>query len=138
MGQELAAAAEAHEAAQAPPASTRQPRDELRTLDSALGGLEEEEQPPESGEVESVRKPTTVGEGAFPIEDVPAVQVRVVAEAAPPAALGAVAPIVVDVTADIVSRRPLEGDAAAFLGAVRGERPASFGDLLEGALSLGS
>jgi hypothetical protein len=47
-------------------------------------------------------------------------------------------PFAVEVSAEITARRPLEGGAANFLGAVRAERPASFGDLLDAALSLGS
>ena len=120
-------------ASEAPPASVRQPRDELRPLDTALPGLEDEEPPPASGEISSQRQPTAAGEP-------PAVEVRLVAQPAPvPApALAAQAPAVVEVAADVTVRFPLEGDAASFLGAVRAERPASFGELLDAALSLGA
>jgi hypothetical protein len=67
--------------------------------------------------------------------------VRILAEPGPlplPGAFGPVAPVVVEVTADVASRRPFEGDATSFLGAVRASPPASFGDLLDAALSLGS
>ena len=134
MARELA---DASEGLDAPPASARQPRDELRPVDTVLPGLDEEEQPPASGEVESQRKPSE--DGTFPIDEAP-VHVRIMAEPAPAlaATLDPVAPIVVEVRADITSRRPLEGDVASFLGAVHGARPASFGDLLDAALSLGS
>jgi hypothetical protein len=45
---------------------------------------------------------------------------------------------VVEVRADIVARPPLHGDPSSFLGAVRAPRPATFGELLDAALSLGS
>ena len=134
---ELAAASEVEEA---PPASARQPRDELRPLDTALPGLDEEELPPESGEVESQRKPSEDGSLH------PSSRKRSSSRSWPaPGRAGRAprgarhgAPIVVEVGADITSRRPIEGDVASFLGAVRGARPASFGDLLEATLSLGS
>jgi hypothetical protein len=69
--------------------------------------------------------------------------VRFVVEPAPPAApvpalLEALPPLVIEVEAATVRRPPIAGDAASFLGAVRGERPAAFGALLDDALALGA
>jgi len=136
--EELAALA-ARQAAEAPPASARQPRGDQRPLelDMALVDLDDdEEQPPQSGEIESQRQPTALAEDVGFPDEPGALQVRLVAEQAPALSSGALA--VVEVRADVTLRRPLQGDASSFLGAVRAGRPTSFGDLLDAALSLGS
>ena len=102
----------------------------------ALGDLDDEEQPPQSGEIESQRQPTALAEDVGFPDEPGALQVRLVAEQAPALSSGALA--VVEVRADVTLRRPLQGDASSFLGAVRAGRPTSFGDLLDAALSLGS
>jgi hypothetical protein len=43
----------------------------------------------------------------------------------------------IEVSADVVRREPVFGDAAHFVGAVRTYRPASFGDLVDASLALG-
>jgi hypothetical protein len=59
----------------------------------------------------------------------PQVAVRLVIE--PP-------PAVVEVAAAITTRPLRQGEVADFLGAVHAPNPASFGDLLDASLSLGT
>jgi hypothetical protein len=138
---------------EAPPASVRQPRDQDWSIDEGLPGFEDE--PPTSGEVSSQRKPVLHDDGEAPaahaelsVEPPPSIEeaaseVRIVIEPPPapahvPALLEALPPLVVEVEAAVVRRRPLSGDAASFLGAVRGEQAAGFGALLDDALALGA
>ena len=129
--------------------SARQPRDDTRPLDTTLPGVEDEELPPISGEVASQRVPATRDETAIGALALHGLTVHVVAEPAPPpapipAAQGPVAPLVVEVTAEITTRPAIErggegeGDPRSFLGAVRAAPPTSFGALLDDALALGS
>jgi len=69
--------------------------------------------------------------------------VRLVAEAAPapadqPPSLLEAAPIVVEITADIVRRDATSGPAARFVAASMAYAPASFGELLDASLDLGA
>jgi hypothetical protein len=62
----------------------------------------------------------------------PSVEVRVFVEPPPPTAS------VVELRADAQSPQLLEGDVAAFVGAVREFKPETFGDLLIASLTLGA
>jgi hypothetical protein len=119
-----------------PPASARQPRDELRPLDpplhgldDGLPGLDEEEEPPASGEVESQRIPT-------PLKDETGLDVQLLVPGAAPPVEGSLAGTV-SVGPDVIEAPRFQGDVATFLGAIRSPRPLTFGELLDATLALG-
>ncbi|EYF02191.1 hypothetical protein [Chondromyces apiculatus] len=136
---------------EAPPVSARQPRHDLPAEEPFPDLLDDEEAPPESGEVASQRKPSsTAGRSnaleawakASPSEGHDAaLDLQLAPELAPPAvalpqALSPSFPL--DIEPDIARRSPLpQSSATRFVEATRAPRPPTFGELLDLSLSLG-
>ena len=162
-----------------PPVSARVSRHRAvhRALgdDEVLTSLEDTDEPPESGEVESQRKPsaseptTSHGEAlddwGDPVEtradaayedaardassrrsDGDGGAARVALQIEPPPAPpsspplhGAIAPLSITVSAEVVRRAAARSTGVAvFVGASRSDSSASFGDMLDASLALGS
>lgn len=138
------------------PVSTRQPRPkdaERGPADFAEMLGDEEEEAPASGEVASQRVPTQQpirerspwADEAAEADSRPLVAAdgseRHSARPGPPIEVAepAVRLLVeapVELSAEVVRRVTLHGDAARFVGEVRGYRPTSFGELLDASLAL--
>lgn len=149
---------------EATPISSRQPKqDDYRSIDDGFGELlDAEEPPPESGEVQSQRKPTiheeptlvaaldewsaqasATGDPAQPaLEDPPPfaevsrVSTRPPGEARRADSAPPLRSLPQELQGDVIRRPPSGGEAATFVGAMRGRDAASFGDLLDASLSL--
>ena len=108
-----------------PPAVPR--RDTMRSVDS---------EPNEMPAIASLSLPESLLS--------PVVEVKIVTEPAPSSnrsrePVGRVPPMAVEISADSIRRKDSgPADATQFLGAIREFRPATFGDLLDASLSLGS
>ncbi|HTJ85585.1 MAG TPA: hypothetical protein VL400_27900, partial [Polyangiaceae bacterium] len=115
------------------PASERKPRDAARPIDDALPGIADDEEPPESGEVESQRYPTIARESArAPLSDSPDAPTPIPPppdDTAEVRALGSV---------DVVDRPAIVSAQPVYVVAERQRVTRTFGDLLDDALSLGS
>jgi hypothetical protein len=106
------------------PISTRQPRDETRPLELDL----DDDEPPESGEVASQRKPA--------MEAAPEVQTAASAQAAP--AVAEAPDVDLASFADPLPRPALPARGVArFVSAARAVRPPTFGELLARSVDLG-
>ncbi|MEJ7735445.1 MAG: hypothetical protein WKG00_40445 [Polyangiaceae bacterium] len=152
---------------EATPISSRQPKqDDYRGIDDGFGEmLDADEPPPESGEVQSQRKPTiheeatlvaALGEwsaqasapggaGEASVDEAPPFAEVSRAPTPPPGRSAEVrrpesAPplrsLPQEVQGDVIRRPPISGEPASFVGAVIGRDASTFGDLLDASLSL--
>jgi hypothetical protein len=151
---------------EATPISSRQPKqDDYRSIDDGFGELlDAEEPPPESGEVQSQRKPTIHdeptlvaalddwsaqasapdGAGVAAADGAPLVEVgraparppERIAEGRRPESAPPLRSLPQEMHGDVVRRPPASGEPASFVGVVAGRDAATFGDLLEASLSL--